>query len=458
MAQRHSIVTVVGRNKEAAKTANNQPMVFTEIALGDGTRFPSGGETALENEVHRGQITDSGVESAEPNAVWFDLYVPANVNTFYAQEIGLFDEDGLLYAVSRFDQPVPKFGPDSSSLSDNTFRIVVVFSDTENVLVNISPVAGITAENLPQHLPFATDAQASETSTLGKIMQVKQAHDLFALYHDTTITGDNTSESPLSVRTAEGEQPGIVSLGDIDSRFLALIRNNPTFPEIQTADNRLALTDDGAGIVKVDASQTWIWRGLIQMSADDFDLADRSFATSANKTYHLRWDASGTGDATPEANWPNGRFELVDLTGATPAETDPIYDSTFDRMLIARIVTDGANSATITKLGNKANLTLSAFQSDTGNSNSTEPDLARNYQANGNFNWARVPTNFSHSAVLGATEFASNTNTLVQGVANWTDVTRLDRYGFEMTILTDWNGTAQYGYGIYYRLDWNARA
>ncbi len=174
MAQKHSIVTVAGRNKEAAKTAANAAMVFTEIALGDGTRYPAGGETALENEVHRGQITGSGVEPAEPSAVWFDLYVPPETNTFYAQEIGLFDEDGVLYAISRFDQPVPKFGPDSSSLSDNTFRIVVIFADTENIVVQTSPVMGLTPETLPQHLPWASDAEAADEAQEKRIIDPKR--------------------------------------------------------------------------------------------------------------------------------------------------------------------------------------------------------------------------------------------------------------------------------------------
>lgn len=144
MAQKHSIVTKAGRNAEAAAAGNATPMIFSHIALGDGARYPAGGETALENELHRGEITESGVELAEPNAVWFDIYVPADVTTFYAQEIGLFLEDGTLYALSRFEVPVPKFGPDSTSLSDNTFRIVVVFADTENVVVNLSAGIGVT--------------------------------------------------------------------------------------------------------------------------------------------------------------------------------------------------------------------------------------------------------------------------------------------------------------------------
>lgn len=176
MPVRHSVVTIAGRNKEAAKTAANEALVFTEIALGDGVRYPAGGETELENEVHRGLITGSGVEGGTPNAVWFDLYAPAETNTFYAQEIGLFDEDGLLYALSRFAEPVPKFGPDSSSTSDNTFRIIVVFSDTENVIVQTSPVAGLTADTLGQHLPWATAPETADPAAENKIIDPKRLH------------------------------------------------------------------------------------------------------------------------------------------------------------------------------------------------------------------------------------------------------------------------------------------
>lgn len=177
MVERHSIVTVAGRNKEALKTAANAAVVFTEIALGDGTRYPGGGETELENEVHRGLITGSGVEGGQPNAVWFDLYVGTEVLTFNAQEIGLFDEDGVLYAVSRFDAAIPKLGPDGASLSDNTFRIIVVFADTENVVVQTSPVAGITSDSLAAHLPWATDPEFADKTTIGRIAEVRQIHN-----------------------------------------------------------------------------------------------------------------------------------------------------------------------------------------------------------------------------------------------------------------------------------------
>lgn len=206
MAARHSIVTVAGRNKEAAQKAANLPVRFTEIALGSGDRYPAGGETTLQAEVHRGQITGSGVMAGEPNAVWFDLYVAADVATFYTQEIGLFDEDGVLYALSRFDQPVPKFGPDSASLSDNTFRIVVVFSDTENVVVETSPVAGITADTLSQHLPWATDTEAADAAKEKRVIDPKR---LWGVLGD--LAGSENKAGLLSLANISETKSGEIS-------------------------------------------------------------------------------------------------------------------------------------------------------------------------------------------------------------------------------------------------------
>ena len=117
---------------------------------------------------------------------------------------------------------------------------------------------------------------------------------------------------------------------------------------------KLAITDNADGTLTIDPAQTWLWRGVFRYSSDDFLLADRTVPTVASKTYHLRWHAPGTGTAIPEATYPNGRFELADLTGANPAEGDVSYDTTYDRMLIARIVTDVGNIATITVLKNLA--------------------------------------------------------------------------------------------------------
>lgn len=128
----------------------------------------------------------------------------------------------------------------------------------------------------------------------------------------------------------------------------------PVFPEINTADNRLSITDNADGTLTVDAAQTWLWRGHKLFSTDNIDLADRTVTTVADKTYHLRWHSPGEGTATPAETYPNGRFELADMNGLT--ETDRQYDSSYDQMLVARIVSDGSNASTVTTLKNAVEL------------------------------------------------------------------------------------------------------
>ncbi len=196
-------------------------------------------------------------------------------------------------------------------------------------------------------------------------------------------------EEILHVIEQSGQVPDVNDWTQLYQALQVLfpIANNPVFPEIETASNALAITDNANGTVTINAAQSWLWRGGVLIASDDFVLPYRTLAHAASKTYHLRWHASGTGTATPAATYPKGRFELVDMTAAAPVETDASYDSTYDRMLIAKVVTDAGNVPTFTLLANKAQFS------------STIVAGARNYsgtnEADHNFyfavNWARTP-------------------------------------------------------------------
>ena len=166
-----------------------------------------------------------------------------------------------------------------------------------------------------------------------------------------------------------------------------LFKNNKTFPEIETATNALAITDNADGTITLNPAQSWLWRGAVLISSDDFVLADRTLAHAASKTYHLRWYASGTGTATPAATYPKGRFELVDMTAAAPVENDASYDSTYDRMLIAKIVTDVGNVPTVTALANKASMSGKLTAAARNYSGASEADHNFYFAVN----WARTP-------------------------------------------------------------------
>lgn len=119
----------------------------------------------------------------------------------------------------------------------------------------------------------------------------------------------------------------------------------PIFPEVQNVDGRIVITSPGAGTIRIPGGVTFLHRGIFPVTTSQQD-----FATVANKIYHLRWSSADG-------------YQLLDTgnigynPGSLP-ETDIAFDSSYDSMLIARIITNGANIATITNLANKNRLLL----------------------------------------------------------------------------------------------------
>lgn len=225
---------------------------------------------------------------------------------------------------------------------------------------------------------------------------------------------------------------------------LDVLRHMPTYPQIETATNALVFSV-GSNQPLVNAGQTWLWRGHRRFSSDDFvatagDPQTRRWAVVANKTYHVVWDAPGTGLATPEATYPNGRFSMLDMAGLT--ETDTQYDSTYDRMLCARVVTDGANVPTVTPLANAAVLMATHVQTGTASGStyaSAHHTWSRAFQ--GFHNWARTPRQFGVSGHIGANGITWTA--VVQGGANHLFAQTLNRYSWTTTVSTDWDGGGQ---------------
>jgi hypothetical protein len=91
--------------------------------------------------------------------------------------------------------------------------------------------------------------------------------------------------------------------------------------------------------------------GIVDLSAPGHLLGDNvidGYSHQRSKIYHLRWN-------------PTDGFELRDLADvaynpSSVVESSAIFDSTYDDMLIARIVTNASNVATITNLANKVRL------------------------------------------------------------------------------------------------------
>jgi len=217
--------------------------------------------------------------------------------------------------------------------------------------------------------------------------------------------------------------PAVSEPGEPGSEPWALL---PIYPEITNAGNVATITS-AAGQVVLAAGQTILWRGWQTWSSDSLTLAQRTFATAASKTYHLR------------LNRLTGVLALRDLADATYnpgglAETNAAFDTSYDDALLARVVTNASNVATVTPLKNKPTLSYSATHATGDFSTTTTEPANYTYMAvmNGTLNWARAPMVQSFNGEVAHVGTAS-----VQGGARIQWVTGT-RYGFSWAIYNDW--------------------
>jgi phage-related tail fiber protein len=178
------MLTNVGRNKEAAALANGTALAISALAWGGGDRIPGGGETALEDELGRKPVTRRGSTDGSPDTAFFEVLLAESEGPYVIREAGLFDDDGDMIAIARYDPAVNKPLDTVSAI----LRINVLFSDLENLVIQIDNattyVAGereITAgdgltgggdlsEDRTLAVAFATEAEALAGASSVKVM------------------------------------------------------------------------------------------------------------------------------------------------------------------------------------------------------------------------------------------------------------------------------------------------
>ncbi len=134
---------------------------------------------------------------------------------------------------------------------------------------------------------------------------------------------NDVQEEIINVLVAAGIVPAVNTRTQLRDAIRRIVGQNALiFPEILTANAAFAFTATAGQIVVADA-QNFIHRGATPYSTAAIAAVDRTFATAASRTYHLVWDAPGTGNAVPAASWPSGRFTMVDLTGASRSRPTP---------------------------------------------------------------------------------------------------------------------------------------
>ncbi|QXT42556.1 phage tail-collar fiber domain-containing protein [Serratia fonticola] len=140
MIKYKAILTTAGAAKIAAASAGGKPLKIDRLAVGDGNGklpTPSPAQTKLINERYRAALNSLTVDKAAPDRLIAELIIPASVGGFWLREMGLYDADGVLIAVSNMAESYkPKL--EEGSGRTQTLRMVLIVSHTEAITLIVS--------------------------------------------------------------------------------------------------------------------------------------------------------------------------------------------------------------------------------------------------------------------------------------------------------------------------------
>jgi len=139
MATYRALLTTAGAAKIAAATAGGTQVKITRMAVGDGggkLPTPDPKQTKLVNEVYRANLNRLSIDAKNSHYLVAELVIQPDVGGFWMREMGLYDADGVLVAVSNMAESYkPKLAEGSGRLQ--TLRMVLIVSEIESVALSI---------------------------------------------------------------------------------------------------------------------------------------------------------------------------------------------------------------------------------------------------------------------------------------------------------------------------------
>lgn len=207
----YAIFTTLGLQRLAEAAATYTPLVFYEMAVGDGDGSPvtpSASMTGLVNERARVSVNLVEVDPDNPNQVRVEGLIPAATGGFTIREAGVFNADGELIAVANYP-PIAKPVPADGVSVEEYIRILLVYEnpgDAIELSVDTSVVMATRhyvdeeIDDLRDYVDDQDEELAESIENIGR--RIVRVED-FSAYDSSSssITADGTflQGSPLHV-------------------------------------------------------------------------------------------------------------------------------------------------------------------------------------------------------------------------------------------------------------------
>ena len=135
------LITERAQQKLAAALSAGTKVRLKSLAVGDGGGVPvepSEAQTALVREVYRADLLSCETPPNAPTSIVCVMAIPAEAGGWHAREIGLFDEDGELFAVGNIAEAY-KPAPEEGTSREMLLRCIVNVGTAESVELSADP-------------------------------------------------------------------------------------------------------------------------------------------------------------------------------------------------------------------------------------------------------------------------------------------------------------------------------
>ncbi|QXT43000.1 phage tail protein [Serratia fonticola] len=315
MSKYKAILTTAGAAKIAAASAGGKPLKIDRLAVGDGNGklpTPSPAQTKLINERYRAALNSLTVDKAAPDRLIAELIIPASVGGFWLREMGLYDADGVLIAVSNMAESYkPKL--EEGSGRTQTLRMVLIVSHTEAITLIVN---GDMVTATRDFVAAAIDDHAKSRNHPNATTAAKGFVQLSSVTNSASETLAATPKAVKAVNDAAVKlTQNLADLPDkakaranLGLKSAALCETGEAAGQVLTANKAFGL---GLGQPNLrhrltDLAGANAFTGFTWTNSDDPDAPP--FIGTAGIINHA-WRASTTGDPyTLQVGWRDGRM------------------------------------------------------------------------------------------------------------------------------------------------------
>ena len=142
-----AVITTIGATRLAEAQMSGVPLIFTEMAVGDGngtTPIPTTAQTGLVNEVWRGDVNTVEIHVSAPSTVRIEGVIPAASGGFTVREVGCFNAAGELIVVASHPD-CHKLTPAEGVTADMILRQLLYYSDLAAISHVVDPAVVIAS-------------------------------------------------------------------------------------------------------------------------------------------------------------------------------------------------------------------------------------------------------------------------------------------------------------------------